>query len=70
MLKKLTKEEKKRLKAIIEKKKDLVEEAKKNNIREEDLNNMLFKLFHLEKGTTISWAEIILCLCEDLDDQR
>ena len=70
MLKKLTKEEKKRLKAIIEKKKELVEEAKKNHLREEDLNNILFRLFDLEKGATISWAEIILCLCEDLDDQR
>ena len=70
MLKNLTKEEKKRLKEIIEKKKDLVEEAKKNNILEEDLNNMIFELFGLKKGSTISWAEIILCLCEDSDDKR
>jgi len=65
MLKTLTKEEKKRLKAIVERKKDLVEEAKKNRIIEEDLNEQLFSLFDLEKGAPISWDHIVLSLCED-----
>jgi len=62
MLKKLNEEEKYRLTTIMEKKKDLIEEASKYKVIEEDLNNQIYALFDIDTGKTIGWHEIILSL--------